>query len=300
VLLEPAVGTVNAVLISGRVLKNAPSAGHSIATRNLRRFTASNWEGVSVQVRLGEVSAQVTTGSDGDFEVNLEAPKGQPFDPGLTTVEASVPGAVSTASVDLLPLAAPFFVISDLDDTLSVTNVVKTASMIRAAFWQDEKTQPVVKGMPEFYQCLKAGGVPRPAFMLVSGSPIQYLDRVRLFLARNGFPVFGIALRDIGPSTLSNYKQPVIRKLLASIPNQVVLVGDSGEHDPEVYAQMRAEFPGRVAAVYIRNAGHAEDKARFKDMLLFEHPAQAAVDAVKRGLADGACVNSAFAGNELQ
>jgi phosphatidate phosphatase APP1 len=86
----------------------------------------------------------------------------------------------------------------------------------------------------------------------------------------------------------------VIRALLKAVPNQVVLVGDSGEHDPEVYRQMRDEFPDRVLAIYIRNAGHAADPQRFEGMLLFDRPAQAARDAVARGLANGDCVTSAF------
>ena len=295
VLLEPAVGTPSAVTVTGRVLKSTPHHGHSIVEKNVRLLTSTNWEGAPVEVRLGEVVGNVTSGHDGDFEVTLTAPEGHPFESGLGSLTATVAGASpATSSVDILPASAPFFVISDLDDTLSVTNVLKTSALLRSAFWQDGDTQPAVKGMPELYQCLKAGGAPRPAFMLVSGSPIQYLDRVRVFLVRNGYPVFGIALRDIGPKTLSNYKQPVIRRLLKAIPNQVVLVGDSGEHDPEVYAQMREEFPGRVAAVYIRNAGHAENKVRFKDMLLFDEPSEAALDAVKRGLADAPCVASSF------
>ena len=81
---------------------------------------------------------------------------------------------------------------------------------------------------------------------------------------------------------------------MKEVPNDVVLIGDSGEHDPEVYAQMRAEFPGRVKAIYIRNAGHAEDVKRFAGMLLFKHPREAALDAVTRGLASPECVARAF------
>jgi phosphatidate phosphatase APP1 len=74
----------------------------------------------------------------------------------------------------------------------------------------------------------------------------------------------------------------------------VVLVGDSGEKDPEVYEQIREEFPGRVKAIYIRDAGHAEDKERFTDMVLFREAREAAAHAVKSGLADAACVAEAF------
>ena len=294
VLLFPAVGTPGQITLSGRVLKHAPSTGSSTFSKNLRRLTSSNWEGAAVEVRYADRTAQTVSGHDGNFSVTLSGEK-KPFEVGLATAEAHVQGAdPGIATVDILATTAPFFVVSDFDDTLAVTNVVNSSGLVKAALMQDETTQPVVEGMAEFYGCLKEDKPARPAFALVSGSPAQYLGRVREFLNSHGFPVFGIYLRDIGPSTLHDYKQPVIRALLKELPNEVVCVGDSGEHDPEVYRQMNAEFPGRVKAIYIRNAGHAEDLKRFEGMFLFAHPREAALDAVKKGLASAECVARAF------
>lgn len=294
VLLFPAVGTPKQVTLAGRVLKHAPSGGSSTFGKNLRRLTASNWEGVKVEVRYADRVAEVESGHDGNFSVTLS---GEPkaFEVGLTTAEAKVPGATpGIATVDILATTAPFFVVSDFDDTLAVTNVVKGTQVVKAAFFEDETTQPVVEGMAAFYGCLKDDKPARTGFALVSGSPAQYVHRVRQFLSKHGFPVFGIYLRDLSPSTLSNYKQPVIRALLTRVPNDVVLVGDSGEHDPEVYRQMQAEFPARVKAIYIRDAGRATDAKRFEGMVLFRAPREAALDAVKKGLATAECVARAF------
>ena len=294
VLLFPAVGTPGQVTLSGRVLKHAPSRGSSTFSKNLRRLTSSNWEGATVEVRYADRSAEVVSGHDGNFSVTLPGDK-KPFEVGLATAEAHVKGAeAGIATVDIVATTAPFFVVSDFDDTLAVTNVINGSGLVKAALLEDEKSQPVVEGMSAFYGCLKDDKPARPAFALVSGSPAQYLGRVREFLNSHGFPVFGIYLRDIGPKTLSNYKQPVIRALLKEVPNPVVLIGDSGEHDPEVYGQMRTEFPGRVKAIYIRDAGHAEDAKRFPGMFLFKQPRDAALDAVKQGLASAECVARAF------
>lgn len=294
VLLFPAIGTPGQLTLSGRVLKHAPSTGSSTFSKNLRRLTSSNWVGAPVEVRYADRTAQAVSGHDGNFSVTLSGEK-KPFEVGLTTAEAHVQGAdPGIATVDIVATTAPFFVVSDLDDTLAVSNVLNSSGLVKSALLQDETTQPVVEGMAEFYGCLKEDKPARPGFALVSGSPAQYLGRVRQFLNAHGFPVFGIYLRDLGPSTLSNYKQPVIRALLREVPNDVVLVGDSGEHDPEVYRQMRVEFPQRVKAIYIRNAGHAEDPKRFEGMVLFQQPREAALDAVKRGLASADCVARAF------
>lgn len=299
VLLAPAVGTPGQVTLSGRVLKHAPGAGSSTLSKNLRRLSTSNWEGARVEVRYAGRSASVTSGHDGDFSVTLSPDGGTPFEVGYATAEAHVTGATTgSAVVQVLAPEAPFFVVSDFDDTLAITNVVKTRALVKAALLQDEANQPAVEGMAAFYGCLAQDKPARPAFALVSGSPVQYLGRIASFLGRHAFPTFGLYLRDLGPRTLSGYKQPVIRQLLEALPQPVVLVGDSGEHDPEVYRELQAEFPGRVKAVYIRDAGKAQDRRRFEGMVLFAHARDAAADAVQRGLVTQACVEAAFGAKE--
>lgn len=296
VLLFPAIGTPSQVTLSGRVLKHAGTGGSSTFSKNLRRLTSSNWEDATVTVRFAGREAEVKSGHDGNFSVTFSGDKA-PFEVGLSTAEANVKSAATgSATVDIVDPKAGFFVVSDFDDTLAVTNVAAGGTkLVQAALLQDESTQPVVVGMAELYGCLKEGKAARPGFALVSGSPAQYLGRVRQFLSAHGFPLsFGIYLRDFGPNTLSNYKQPVIRSLLKELPNQVVLVGDSGEKDPEVYAQIKSEFPERVKAIYIRNAGRADDVKRFDGMFLFKHPKDAALDAVSKGLASAECVGRAF------
>lgn len=292
VLLFPALGRPSGVFIQGRVLKEAPSRGSSVLSRNLRRLTAPNWEGAKVEVSFRGLSTTVTSGHDGNFEVTLQPGEGASFPTGLSLAEAKVNGASAQVRVEVVPDTTPFLVISDFDDTLAVTQVIRPAKLMESAFLKDSDTQEAVPGMSSFYGCLKAPGV--PAFALVSGSPVQFVPRIHSFLTRNAFPSFGMYLRDLGPDTLANYKQPAIRKLLNQFAQPVVLVGDSGEKDPEVYEQIREEFPGRVKAIYIRDAGHSEDSERFTDMVLFKDAHEAAAHAVKSGLADAACVSAAF------
>jgi phosphatidate phosphatase APP1 len=292
VLLFPVLGRPDGVVLQGRVLKEAPSRGSSVLSRNLRRLTAPNWEGARVEVSFQGVTATVTSGDDGNFEVNLQPRPGTSFPTGFAVAEAKVAGVSAQTRVEVVPDTTPFLVISDFDDTLAVTQVVKPAKLMESALLKDSDTQAVVPGMAAFYGCLKTPGT--PAFALVSGSPVQFVPRISNFLIRNAFPSFGMYLRDLGPGTLSNYKQPAIRRLMSQFTQPVVLVGDSGEKDPEVYEQIREEFPGRVKAIYIRDAGRTEDKERFTDMVLFQEAREAAAHAVKSGLADAACVAAAF------
>lgn len=294
IVLLPTLGTPERVTIAGRVLKEAP-AGSSRLSRNLRRLTASNWEGAPVEVTFAGRRARVFSGHDGDFEATFTADEGR-FPIGTQFAEARVPGAWSRSEVEIVAPEAPLLVISDFDDTVAVSHVIDKKKLLATALWAEGDTHPPVPGMAAWYGCFRAAGPARPGFALVSGTPVQFAERTRQFLSKNGFPFFGLYLRDLGPTTLSGYKEPVIRRLLSALPHKVVLVGDSGEKDPEVYAQIRREFPDRIARIYIRDAGRTEDARRFEGMVLFRHPREAAADAVREKLIAADCAAQAFDG----
>ncbi len=294
VLLSPSLGRPGGVTLQGRVLAETPH-GSTALSRNLRSLAARNWKGAKVEVSFEGLTATVTSGDDGNFQVTLQPPAGGSFSPGRHSAQARVPGATATAYVEILADTAPLLVISDFDDTLAISEVTKPGKLVTNALLRDEDTQKAVSGMPGFYGCLGADAKAPPGFALVSGSPVQFMPRVGAFLVRHQFPEgFGIYLRDFGPGSLSAYKQPIIRELLQRFPQPVVLVGDSGEKDPEVYAQIREEFPGRVRAIYIRDAGNSASATRFDGMVLFKEASTAALHAAQAGLARPACVTAAF------
>ncbi|MFN2396848.1 MAG: phosphatase domain-containing protein, partial [Bacteroidales bacterium] len=41
-----------------------------------------------------------------------------------------------------------------------------------------------------------------------------------------------------------------------------ILIGDSGQHDPELYAEVMEKYPGRVKAVYIREIKQVSQQRR--------------------------------------
>jgi phosphatidate phosphatase APP1 len=296
-LVPPAVGRTDLVWISGRVLAETQGHHGPTALRNARTLYASNLEGADVEVTFLGRTATAVSGHDGEFEVAIAAAPGAAFPPGPSDCEVTAAGARARATVHVLPPTARVLVVSDVDDTVVVTNVTSTSGMLTATFLQDETTQPAVPGMAALYRCLAAAPGTAPAVVFVSGSPIQLAPRIGRFLERHRFPPAALFLRNLGPKTLSGYKEPLLRSLLARFPQvKLVLVGDSGERDPEIYAALRREHPDRVARAYLRKAtGVAGPAARFDGMLLFEDPAEAARDAAGRGLAEAACVAAEFA-----
>src|SRR5439155_16020338 len=133
-------------------LKDVPTNGSSTLSKNLRRLAATGWEGANLTVKLGAVEAKTTSGHDGDFSVRLEPGAGA-LAVGPASAEARAPGiATATAPVEILDPLAPFFVVSDFDDTLSVTEVVKTEKLLESALLKDESTQPAVPGTAALYR----------------------------------------------------------------------------------------------------------------------------------------------------
>ncbi len=292
-LLPSGLGRPDVVWVSGRVLEEEHGKHGPRAARTARVLAATNRVGAAVAVSFLGRTAQAVSGHDGEFEVAIRPADGETFPPGFHEVTVQVEQVTATARVQVLSPDAPFLVISDFDDTVAVTNVTSTPDMLASTFLEDAETQPAVPGMAAFYGCLHEKGAP---VAFVSGSPIQLAPRIARFLEKNGFPPAALFLRNLGRRTLHGYKEPVLEKLAERFPEpKLVLVGDTGERDPEIYAAFAAAHPGRVARVFLRRATRDPvPPARWVGAFLFRNPAKAAGEAAARGLADEACVAEAF------
>ena len=65
------------------------------------------------------------------------------------------------------------------------------------------------------------------------------------------------------------YKLNIIKKIINDFPKRkFILVGDSGEKDPEVYAAATKLFPKNIIKVCIRDMGNiAKNSKRYKDIV---------------------------------
>jgi phosphatidate phosphatase APP1 len=294
-LLAPGLGSPRGVLIHGRVLRDRTSLEGRPLSRNLRKLLAPEWRGAPVKVSALGVRGEAKSDGDGDFSVPLLAPSDALFVPGLYPVQAAVPGAQSRGWLRIVADEAPFVVVSDFDDTVAVTQVIHPRQLVTNALLRDADTHAPVPGMNGFYRCLLAEKVAQPGLAFVSGTPVQFFPRMSSFLRLHEFPPAALYLRNLGFSTLKGYKEPVLQRLAAAVKNPFLLVGDSGEKDPEIYKAFRALSPERVLRIYIRNAGRTEDATRFEGMFLFDHAREAAQDAVLRGYMSQECLEREFA-----
>ena len=163
--------------------------------------------------------------------------------------------------------SARYGVISDLDDTVLQSHV---SSLLRAAqmlLLENARTRLPFPGVAAFYRALErgAGSAPNPIFYVSAGAWNLY-DLVIEFLDSHRIPRGPTLLRDwdIGTDILRTdaHKGAIIRDVLETYPSlPFILVGDSGQSDPEIYADVVRANPGRVLAIYIRNVSPAPERA---------------------------------------
>lgn len=149
-----------------------------------------------------------------------------------------------------------FSIISDVDDTIKHSNVPNRKDLFRNTF---TRTFVPISGMPELYQdCAQAGA----SFHFVSGSPWQLFEPLVEFMREESYPPGSFHLkrfrirdsaRKIRMSPQKTHKRAAIEPILAAFPKRkFVLIGDSGEQDPEIYASFLRERPDQIASIFIR------------------------------------------------
>jgi phosphatidate phosphatase APP1 len=266
-------GTRERWLIQGRVLQDEPlgAAGEKDRIwRNIentwRRFESDEVPGARLRVRAPGWEQEVVADGEGYFQAQVEPPA---FEPTALwqTVELEllqpVPGVRASASVLVPPADAELGVISDIDDTVIETGVTKRLAMARTVFLRNARTRLPFKGVAAFYQALVEGrtGTANNPLFFVSGSPWNLYSLLAEFMDLQSIPRGPILLRDFGLRKLAKkatgeHKLGCIRTILDLYPKlPFILIGDSGEKDPEIYRQVVREVPGRILAVYIRKIG---------------------------------------------
>lgn len=177
-----------------------------------------------------------------------------------------------SSGVAYYPLTTPeYLVVSDIDDTVLQSRVTNFFRAAQTLAFGNARTRLPFPGVARFYQALRRGrgANGRNPVFYVSSSPWNLYDVITQFLEVQQIPLGPVMLRDLDFSlnVLSHrrhhdHKGNHIRRVLETYPGlPVVLIGDSGQQDPEIYASIVNEFAGRVRAIYIRNVTMNSDRA---------------------------------------
>lgn len=302
--------------IEGRVLETkaiAPAAPGDHPLRNLRRMLRHLFSAeiplVPVIARVGDMELPLCTDREGYFRARLPRllpataqTRWEPITVALTQPIGRAQGRVQATGELMVPGAdAELAIITDIDDTVLQTHVTQLFRMMRVTLLGSELTRLPFDGTAELFHALSAGptgAAVNPVFYL-SRSPHSLYHLLVPFLDRHGYPKGPLLLRDWGLHAQAevDFKRQRLTELLAALGSlPVVLIGDSGQRDPEVYGEIAALHPGRVRAIYIRDVGRSRrrravtelvaDAARQRiDMLTFTHAADALAHARRNHLA---------------
>lgn len=315
-------GNATEIYLKGRVLKDKgilSAEDHDTVWKNLlatyKRFASVEIPGVRVKATFQEQSQEAVTDKEGYFEVRFRPQ--QPLSAGrawhdvdlelLDSVDLSQGTVRATGHVLTPTVGSQFGVISDVDDTILKTDATSLLKAARLTFFNNARTRLPFEGVAAFYRALQSGpdsSLFNPIFY-VSSSPWNLYDLLADFCAVQGIPKGPLLLRDLGfepDKFFTNshlvHKQAQIRLILNTCENiPFVLIGDSGQHDPEIYLEIIREFPGRILAVYIRDVSldirdtgvqqlMIEAGKLGVEMLLVPDTVAAARHAIKLGLID--------------
>lgn len=259
---------------SGRLTENhrvPEKASGSLASlyRNTRLLFTSGEEGV-VTWRVGTMEWSVRADDDGYWELVSNQPLSLP--PGWHPIEA-VPAASSEAWLLIPDPRNTFGIISDIDDTIMVSEVLRTRMLLRNSLFVPGEKRTAVEGMAPLYRrLLQQNAAPEasPVFY-VSSSPRQLTDNLRLFLRTNGYPRGVLQLKEIGSERSDSlrdhaaYKMRRIETIFAAYPEtRFALFGDDGERDPEIFSALQAKYPAQIAEVWIRRVHTGDKRTRFE------------------------------------
>ena len=301
-------GNDRELLVRGRVLLEKRISRATEAEtlwRNVlntyRRFQSDEVANARIVATHGDAIVETLSDAEGYFTVRVPRLLPSVTATSWQEVALALPVQVATATAHVLvpPPDAQFGVISDIDDTIVRTNATSLLRMTRSIINNAAARLPF-EGVADFYRALH---VEKNPIFYVSSSPWNLYELLHDYMEINRIPHGPMFLQDWGidDSTLilashTEHKMQQIASILDYYPElKFVLIGDSGQHDPEIYLQVIRSHPGRVLAAFIRDVTPdlrdravaslvAESNAAGVEMLYVRDSAEALVHARRLGL----------------
>ena len=267
-------GARDRVFVRGRVIEDKGVGRADPAdpwwrnlVRTYRRMQSDEVPGARVAVRLHGTDTEAQADSDGYFHTWLVPSVPPPLERSWHDAKVELVDPPSDRAPAVAPVLVPhavsrFGVVSDVDDTVIRADVARLARMVTDVAFGSAHTRTPFPGVAAFFRALHrgTGAAVNPVFY-VSNGPWNLYDLFVHFLELQGIPLGPVELRDWGPPWREirrigrrEHKTESIRRILQTFPDlPFLLIGDSGEEDPEIYRDLVREFPHRVPAVYIRD-----------------------------------------------
>lgn len=253
--------------------ENGRRVGKVIAdgVRGWRNFISAPVPFAEVSLTVAGHTFEVTADRGGiiDAVADLRTVDGR-LEPGWQEVTLTAEGAdPTTAEVHIIDESARVGVVCDIDDTVVVTKLPRPFLAAWNSFVLDEHARTPTPGMAVMMERLlnrwrTQSGQEAPVVYISTGAwnVAQTLTR---FLTRNLYPSGPLLLTDWGPTedrwfrSGQQHKEQQLERLARDFPQiRWVLIGDDGQHDPQIYADFARRHPEKVKAVIIRELTYSE------------------------------------------
>lgn len=229
--------------------------------RGWRNFTSPPVPYAEVTIKVGDKEFLVDADRGGVVDTRIRAE----LESGWHIIELTADGGEpSQAQVYVIDENETHGIISDVDDTVVVTALPRPLLAAWNSFVLDEHARNSTPGMAVMMERLVQNNVHAPVIYLSTGAwnVAQTLQR---FLKRNLYPKGPLLLTDWGPTegrwfrSGMQHKVNQLRRLADEFPKiKWLLIGDDGQHDPEIYAEFARRYPDHVEAIVIRQLTPSE------------------------------------------
>ncbi|HTL42344.1 MAG TPA: phosphatase domain-containing protein [Pseudolysinimonas sp.] len=248
------------IRVLGRVVLRRPPEPGAVedefrGIRGWRSFTSVHVPDVEVRVRSGRTTRTIRSDRGGVLDAHIDVT----LTPGWHRITLDIEGGARVeAPVFVVDERVDVGLVSDVDDTVMVTALPRPFLAAWNTFVLDEHARDPVAGMAVLYERLTRAHPGAPVIYLSTGARNDAPTLTR-FLGRHLYPRGTLLLTDWGPThdrwfrSGPEHKRRELARLASEFPAmRWLLVGDDGQHDPELYAEFAQAHPDNVAAVAIR------------------------------------------------
>ena len=247
-----------------------------------RLFLVDNERDKEIEIQIGDQRRPLEASEpNGHFHgtVRIEAAHAAAMsETGWLTFHAVMPKGDGRVFEGKVQLIAPtgVSIISDIDDTIKISNVKDKQALLANTFLRPFRAVP---GMAEIYRKWAGQGA---VVHYLSASPWQLYPALAEFIVQSGFPAGSFHLKNIRLkdetffnlfSSQEEYKKPLVEQLLKTYPGRrFILIGDGGEEDPEIFASVARSYPNQVLRVLIRDEAPKTSESERYQKLFQEMP----------------------------
>lgn len=309
-------GHTEQMVIYGHVLRMGPLPRKRYSRniiRNtaalLRMFFVKPMGGATVHMEWDGVEHTVKTDTDGFFRFCwVDQP---PLMQGWHEIHVELKNKEGKAKAKgsgaiYIPYGTQYGFISDIDDTFLISHSANLRKRLYVLFTHNARSRKPFEGVVKHYQLLAkgntSGDAPNP-FFYVSSSEWNLYDYILEFTTVNGIPR-GVFLLNVlkpfsqlfktGQNNHHTKFMRIVRIMEAYSSQKFILLGDSSQMDPFIYASIVEHFPNRIHAVYIRDV-HPKNREKVVEVLdkieasgvpccFFEHSEEAIKHSKRIGL----------------